>query len=67
MKLIGIIIGALFCYIVPKALFKQRQELTEAQPFTFEKDEPVENYKEIYSALAEMQKNIEEKKREGVL
>ena len=59
----GFIAYALIWAIIPR----KRAESVEATPYQFEKDEPIEDYKEVYEALRKLKNDIEVSKREGKL
>ncbi len=44
---------------------KRRVEYQEAEPYTFERDKPIENANETFEAWAKLRRQIDVQKRDG--
>jgi len=44
---------------------KRRVEYPEAEPYTFERDKPIENANETFEAWAKLRRQIDVQKRDG--
>ena len=68
MKLIAVITAGIFTYLVAWVLVaKRRIEYPEAEPFKFERDQPIENANETFQAWAKLRRQIDINKKEGAI
>lgn len=68
MKLLALIIAAAATYFLAWLLItKRRVEYPEAEPFQFERDQPIENANETFEAWAKLRRQIDIEKREGAI
>lgn len=68
MKLIAVITSGIFTYLMAWVLVtKRRVEYPEAEPFKFERDNPIENANETFEAWAKLRRQIDIEKREGAI
>ena len=68
MKLIAVIIAGAATYFLAWLLItKRRIEYSEAEPYTFERDKPIENANETFEAWAKLRRQIDIEKREGAI
>jgi len=68
MKLIAVITAGIFTYFMAWVLVtKRRVEYPEAEPYTFERDKPIENANETFEAWAKLRRQIDIEKREGAI
>jgi len=66
MKLIAVITAGIFTYFMAWVLVtKRRVEYPEAEPYTFERDKPIENANETFEAWAKLRRQIDVQKRDG--
>ena len=68
MKLLAVMTAGIFTYLVAWVLVtKRRVEYPEAEPYTFERDQPIENANETFEAWAKLRRQIDIEKREGAI
>lgn len=68
MKLLAVMTAGIFTYLVAWVLVtKRRVEHPEAEPYTFERDKPIENANETFEAWAKLRRQIDIEKREGAI
>lgn len=68
MKVFAVMFAAAFTYIFAWFLITRRRvELPEAEPYTFERDKPIENANETFEAWAKLRRQIDINKREGAI
>jgi hypothetical protein len=68
MKLIAVITAGIFTYLVAWVLVtKRRIEHPEAEPFKFERDQPIDNANETFEAWAKLRRQTDIEKREGAI
>jgi hypothetical protein len=66
MKLLAVITAGIFAYLMAWVLVtKRRVEYQEAEPYTFERDKPIENANETFEAWAKLRRQIDVQKRDG--